>query len=314
MIKNDVRKKSILSIGSFDGCHLGHQKLIQSVIERAEREGCIPTILTFYPHPRDFFQKHGVENNLFTPEMKSRYLTQLGIEKTYIQDFNQEFANQTANWFFYEFLEKQLNASTIFVGPNFCFGKNRQGDSNWLLKQERGPEVKILSPQVIQENMISSSKIRNALTSQNPALAHKYLGREYLLEGRLIPGQKLGRTLGIPTFNLGKIQQLIPANGVYTGWVWIAPQSDSEQHAPIHPGPKVPAVINIGKRPTLSQGHIQVEAHALSGDWGKEIYGHRAGFYLQNFLRDEQKFASLEELKQQIQIDIDRAYSLIATP
>ncbi|MFK7873603.1 MAG: riboflavin biosynthesis protein RibF [Oligoflexales bacterium] len=309
----DKKESAALTIGSFDGCHIGHQQLIHEMLHLAKAHNQTPTVLTFYPHPRDFFQNSGTTNCLFTIEMKKRFLKSLGVEHILVQSFDLPFSTKSAQWFYEDFLCKQLKTQTLMVGPNFHFGHKREGCIEWLQKQQHGPSLKVLTPLLENDSMISSSRIRSYLRNGDPQTAAKLLGRDYLLEGQLKPGDKIGRKIQVPTLNLENISQLIPKYGVYLGYVWIAEPQNTDS-PPIQRTDAHPALINIGLRPTVDGTRERVEAHLLYGEWPEEMYEKKAGFYLHQYLRNEKKFEDINELKTALYHDIQRGRHFFHNP
>lgn len=308
---------SAISIGNFDGCHLGHQKLMLKIMEKPTHIDEIATVMTFSPHPSLFFKKKKSNSFLFTEKQKIRAFREFGVQRVINIEFDKNFTNINHDKFYDHLLLKTLLAKTIVIGSDFRFGLNRKGDSEYLKTRANGsncPEVIIIPPEKLSGTAISSSRIRKALESDNTIESvTSMLGRPYLLEGEIIPGKKLGRTIGVPTANLGNIEQLVPKKGVYYGYIWIGERDSSlgSSMPPIYSMPiqKIPAVINIGTNPTFNpdESQIKVEAHGLNGNWAEDSYGKPMGIYFLGRIRDELRFAGKEELKSQITKDIEYA-------
>ncbi len=339
-----------IALGNFDGVHLGHQAVISQVLpnglengllsdfgcktaphaaatpwvkgyshwnwsskDSAERErnpstasdSSIPTVVTFFPHPQEFFS--GQSRPLLTPlEEKAAQISRLGIKQLVLLPFNHELAALTPKEFVDILLIQQLRARRISVGKDFCFGKNRSGTVEDLkhLAAQHGVEVSIAPLRLEGTERISSSRIREALLTGNLKTAQALLGRSYSICGRVIQGQRLGRTLGFPTANLKlPADKFLPKHGVYSVWV---------RGVGGNPGQHLPGVLNIGIRPTVDGLATTVEVHLL--DWSGDLYGKTLSLSLQDYLRPEQKFASLEALKDQIQQDCQTALAALAKP
>lgn len=303
---------SAITIGNFDGCHRGHQELIAKVHTQVQMSGYSSLCLTFDPNPKQFFKPDRQVGKLFQPQQKLRALSELGLDFTVIQEFDHRFS-QLKPFEFYETLLKQsLRARFVVVGHDFRFGKNREGTTEVLqtLAKADACVVEVVEPQYWNDEIISSSSIRKYLLNHELQKACNLLGRPYLLEGPVVTGKKLGRQLGFPTANLLTNDQLLPGFGVYAGFAVI----DKEPSIFKIPAARKPCVLNIGKRPTLADGEPEMttEVHILNEDIGPDtLYGETLGVYLTHFLRTEQKFASLEDLKQQITHDCRQASALL---
>lgn len=283
-----------IALGNFDGVHRGHQNVIQPVLEHSLRS----TVVTFHPHPREYFS--GEPSSLLTPlEEKISHLKHLGVQQLVLLPFNQELASLTPSAFIQDLLIKQLEPHYISVGEDFRFGYQRQGNAATLsaIASQLAITLNIATLQRNQNQRISSSRIREALNQGNIELANQLLGRPYLLQGTVITGEQRGRTIGFPTANLALPRnKLIPRHGVY------AVQVTSSTLPLISPHP---AVMNIGMRPTVNGKHPTLEIHLLN--WTGNLYNHTLTVQLQKFLRPEEKFASLDDLKAQITRDCQEA-------
>ena len=259
------------------------------------------TVLTFFPHPREFFS--GQSRPSLTPlDEKSLQLKRMGVEQLVLLPFNRDLAELSPQAFVETVLIQKLQARCISVGVDFRFGHHRSGTSEDLRSIATNHEVpvSVVPLQFFDDERISSSRIRQALQVGNLTQAEKLLGRPYSLTGRVIHGQKLGRTLGFPTANL-KLppEKFLPCNGVYSVKVYGAP--DLFQSSPL------PGVMNIGRRPTVDGQAHSIEVHLLN--WVGDLYGQTLTVSLEAFLRPEQKFDSLDSLKAQIQKDCEAATS-----
>lgn len=299
-----ARIPTAVALGNFDGVHQGHRQVIQPVLSTAEGEAVHSTVVTFHPHPQEFFS--GQARKLLTPlPEKVAQLTQLGVEQLVLLPFDQQLASLTPVQFVEQILVQQLQAKRVSVGQDFCFGRQRAGTAAELcaIAATFGVEVVIAPLRLMNGERISSSAIRNALQHGDVQTANRLLGRSYSLVGPVVQGQQLGRTIGFPTANVQlPPEKLLPGHGVYAVQVQLGSSS----------GDRLGGVMNIGQRPTVSGTQITTEIHLL--DWSGDLYGQTLTVQLEQFLRPEQKFASLDALKVQIQADCDTARSLFAAP
>ena len=263
----------------------------------------IPTVVTFYPHPREFFS--GEVRPWLTPlDEKAVFMKQLGVHQLVLLPFNRELANLSPETFVNAVLLDRLQAQRISVGADFRFGHKRLGDVTLLerLATQRGTMVTVVELAQDAGDRISSSRIRRALCSGDVPQAQQLLGRPYLLTGRVVRGQQLGRQLGFPTANLRvSPDKFLPRTGVYSVWVYGVPGQAPHQ--------RLPGVMNLGVRPTVD-GQVQtIEVHLLN--WQGDLYNCKLTVALKDFLRPEQRFDSLDHLKAQIQADCAAAQALL---
>ncbi len=303
---------SAITIGNFDGCHRGHQELIARVSARAQTQGFSSLCLTFDPNPKQFFKPDRQVGKLFQAQQKLRALAELGLDYTVIQEFDLPFSQLKPFEFYSLLLKQSLRTRSIVVGHDFRFGKNREGTLEVLQKlaEPDACAVEVVEPQDWNGQVISSSAIRNYLQERELQKARDLLGRPYLLEGPVVSGKKLGRQLGFPTANVMTSDQLLPGLGVYAGFVVIDKEPSIFKISPA----RKPCILNIGKRPTVpgAEPTVTTEVHILTNDIGPDaLYGETLGVYLTHFVRAEQKFASLDELKQQIAADCVKARALL---
>lgn len=295
-----IRTPTVVALGNFDGIHQGHCRVIQSLLS-ARSDPAQVTVVAFDPHPQAFFS--GEQQSLLTPlPEKARLLENLGVDQLVLIPFDQALANLSPQAFVEDILVTKLGAQFISVGFNFCFGCQRAGTAADLvaIAHQYHIPVSITEPQTSGPEAISSSAIRAALLQGNLEKAHRMLGRAYDLTGVVGSGQQLGRTLGFPTANLQiPADKFCPRTGVYsvsvTSEQWSQPQR---------------GVMNWGCRPTVEGQQPSLEVHLL--DWSGDLYGHTLTVHLQQFLRSEQKFASLADLKAQIQADCEMARASLA--
>jgi riboflavin kinase/FMN adenylyltransferase len=290
-----------IALGNFDGVHCGHRNVIQPVLDQAVRS----TVVTFHPHPREYFS--GEPCSLLTPlEEKISHLQALGIKQLVLLPFNQELASLSAEDFVKKILIEQLHPRYISVGEDFRFGYQRQGTAESLsaIASSHNITVNIASLQTNAEQRISSSLIRDAISQGKIELANQLLGRSYTLKGTVITGEQRGRTIGFPTANLALPRnKLVPCYGVYA----VQVSSTIDPSLSYHPG-----VMNVGMRPTVNGKHPTLEIHLL--DWKGDLYQHPLSVQLKQFLRPEMKFNSLEELKAQITRDCQQARQFLPYP
>jgi riboflavin kinase/FMN adenylyltransferase len=281
-------KPSVVTTGMFDGVHFGHRKLIEKIIQLSKNQNYESIVLTLWPHPR-----HAQPGFLFlnTLEEKIELLEQLGVDCLVVERFDSYFSRLSPLEYIEVVLHKTLKAKQIVQGYDHRFGHNREGSLQTLAdwSEHFGYQLIEIEPQEIDHIAVSSTKIRQALQSGQFALAKEFLGGAYPISGKVGHGFKMGRKLGFPTANLTCVhpQKLIPPNGVYAARMVL----DKTYRA----------LVNVGLRPTFEGSSLSIEAHIL--DFEGEIYGQDIMIWLESFLREEKKFESVEELKQQIQDD-----------
>jgi len=291
----------VITQGTFDGVHLGHQKVLKQVVVLAKSKNTKSLLITYHPHPRLVIDPNNHELRMLSSiEEKAQAVYDLGVDYVLVLPFTQEFAQLSPRDFVKTILVDQLHVDTIVIGYDHRFGKNREGDflSLLALAQEFHFQVQEIPASEIDAIAISSTRIRKALSNKQLNEANTFLGKPYILTGIVTEGQKLGRTIGFPTANLD-IQdpyKLIPPSGVYAGYCLL----ENERYK---------MVCNIGYRPTVNGQDLRVEAHLF--DFDKNIYGHPISLFLVQYLRHEQKFDSLESLKTQILIDAQQAQSMV---
>lgn len=293
-------KKTILTLGTFDGVHIGHRKILEKVTQNTESDTTESLVLTFFPHPRMVLQGQSDVKLLNTIGEKIDLLETLGVQNLVIHPFDEVFSKLTAEEFVKTVLVEQFHIQKIIIGHDHRFGRNRTANIDDLIAfgQQYDFEVEQISVQEIKEVSISSTKIRNALTEGNMALANDYLGYEYFLTGTVSKGKQLGRTIGFPTANLmiEENDKLIPQNGVYVIKSIINQKT-------------VFGMMNIGFNPTVAGEKLSVEVHYF--DFDADLYDQKIRVSILEYLRAEQKFSSVPLLKEQLEKDKDAAWTYI---
>lgn len=295
--------KAVVTIGTFDGVHQGHRKIIAQMKEEAAKIGGETVIITFHPHPRKIVSSvPGDVKLLTTLSEKIRLLEAAGVDHLVVVPFDHRFSNQTAEEYVKDFLYHYFKPHTVIIGYDHRFGKGREGDYQ-LLKtygHTLGFEVKEISEQLVNEIVISSTRIRQAISANDTDTANRFLGYPYFFEGVVIEGNKLGRTIGFPTANLhiSSEEKLIPGNGVYAVMVNVSSEwlVGSEVSSISYKG-----MMNIGLRPTVDGKKRVIEVNIF--DFSEDIYGKTLQVHVHHYLRGEVKFNGLEELKSQLQKD-----------
>ena len=285
-------KPLALSIGMFDGVHLGHQSIIQKLNTIAEAKNLKSAILTFWPHPRKVFNPNDDLKLLNTIEEKKYLLQKNGLDHLFLKEFDEDFRNLTGEEFVKQILVEKLQVKHLIVGYDHTFGKNRSGDFSLLKKMgpEFGFEVEQVEAVSYKEVNISSTQIRNALSAGNVNFANEMLGYNYSLSGKVVHGKKIGRTIGYPTANIEVDNlKLLPKKGAYIVDVFV-----KKQH--------YRGMLSIGTNPTVNGTKVSVEVYIL--DFDEDIYGVEISVNFRDFLHDEIKFNGLEELM--IRLDEDK--------
>lgn len=288
----------VLTIGNFDGVHLGHARVITALIEKAKALNCTPAVMIFEPQPQELFSPETAPARLTRLRDKYILLKKLGVERLICVNFHREFACKSAEDFIEQLLVKQLGIKHLIIGDDFRFGKSRMGDFS-LLKQAGEKfnfAVSDTASFKLEDCRISSTQIRNALEQDLLADAEKMLGRAYSIIGRVFHGDKRGRQLGFPTANVLLKRRVSPISGVYVVEVKTIEHSFY-------------GVANIGSRPTVSGIRQQLEVHIFN--FNEDIYGQTIEVVMLKKLRDEIKFSSLDDLKKQISQDSEQAKAFV---
>lgn len=289
-------RKAVITIGAFDGVHTGHRKIIGQLKEEAQRIKGESVIITFHPHPRMVLKTGHPVHLINTFEEKMELLEETGVDHLVVVPFNEKFAEQSATDYVRDFLVNRFHPHTIIIGYDHRFGKGRSGDYRLLedLGEEYGYLVKEIPEQILNEITVSSTRIREALSQGDIETANAYLGYTYFLNGKVVKGNQLGRTLGYPTANLEveDPDKLVPGDGVYAVQVGL-PGITSQG--------VLKGMMNIGKRPTVDGKNLVIEVNIFEFD--QDIYDRSIRVYFRKWLRKEEKFSGLEALKTQLALD-----------
>ena len=297
-LKDVVRRpRNVVSVGTFDGVHLGHRELIRKIVELARNEDAMSTIVTFDPHPREILNPGDSRiKRLTTMEERAAELAALGIDQLVLIPFDRDFSLMDSATFIREVVWRQIGVSHFVIGYDHQFGKDRKGTVHTVRSagRELGFLTTVFPRQDKGDEAVSSTRIRTLLQNGDVQGANDLLGRAYRLSGSVVRGDGRGRTIGFPTANLRitDSRKLIPAHGVYAVRVLIGDQS--------HPG-----VVNLGTRPTFDHSLPTVEAHLLN--YQGNLYGCELQLHFVKRLRDERRFESVDALKEQIARDCEQA-------
>lgn len=291
----NITKPTVLTLGVFDGLHLGHQRIMQTVVERGKIVGAVPTAITFDPHPRSVLHPDSAPPMLQTLDQRLANFEVLGIEQAIVVAFDHEFASQPAEDFLRNIVHERLQAREVYLGEGFAFGKGRGGNIELLRKMsgELGFTADEVDEVQLRGTRISSSAIRRLLADGRVNAARSMLGRPYGLEGTVIRGNRRGHTIGFPTANLKPRNRVIPRFGVYAT-------------ATLIDGHWRKSITNIGVRPTFeSDSDPSIETYVF--DFEGDLYGDVLRVRFLHRIRDERKFNGIDELKAQIMRDTERA-------
>ena len=276
----------VVTIGNFDGVHLGHQALLTEVKKRAHDLKLESAVITFEPNPKDYFSQNKPQTRISSLREKIELFNEIKIDRVHIIKFNQEFSKVTANEFI-SLLIKQLKVKEIIIGEDFCFGKAREGGIKQLSASSM--KLNIKNKILIDGKRISSTLIRNLLANDKLDQANKYIGRPYSISGKVVHGEKRGRKIGFPTANIHMRHNRPPLKGVFA--------VKFQNHF---------GVANLGIRPSIKgEKKLQLEVHLLN--FSSDLYGQHVSVIFLKKLRDEKKFKSLDELKEQIKLDVIKA-------
>lgn len=285
------KKPLALSLGMFDGVHLGHKSIIDELINISVENNLETAVLTFWPHPRFVFNPNEDLKLLNTLDEKTQLMEQYDIQNLFLKEFDEEFRNLTGEEFVRQILIDKLNVKYLIIGYDHSFGKNKSGNFELLknLSKELDFEVEQMEAINIHENNISSTKIRNALLNGKILEANEMLGYSYSISGTVVHGKKLGRTIGYPTANIETENiKLLPKKGAYIVEVFVKEQ-------------QYKGMLSVGTNPTVNGEKLTVEVYIL--DFNENIYGENITVKFRDFLHDEIKFEGLEKLIERLEED-----------
>jgi riboflavin kinase/FMN adenylyltransferase len=297
-IKDEI-KNPVLTLGNFDGVHIGHREIFRQVVERAKGIGGTSIVYTFEPHPLRVVSPAKTPPLLTTFKKKMQLIAESGIEITVCADFTKRFAEQHPRDFAGDTLSGNIGVKEVFVGYDYTFGKGREGTITYLKKmgEEFGFKVTVIDAIMLDDQIVSSTLLRDTIEEGNVEKAKRLLGRHYSIEGKVVDGLKTGSMIGFPTANIDTSYDLIPHTGVYATRALV----DGE----IFDG-----VANVGFNPTFHRDKLNVEIHIF--DFNRDIYGKEIEIFFIKILRNEIEFGSAGELKKQIEKDITIAKGVLS--
>ncbi len=296
----DGLTSSVVTLGNFDGVHLGHRELFRSLVKTARQLNCPSIVYTFNPHPLKFLAPEKAPLLLNTPAEKQRLIAASHVDYLIETPFTTDFAKMSPEIFVTDILLEKLKIKALIVGYDYAFGKGRRGDTNFLQAcgEKYGFHVEVLQPVGDDGLPYSSTRIRQMVAAGDVSGVVRLLGRQYNLEGVVVHGDQRGRTLGFPTANLETEKEQLPAPGVYA----VKVRHNLQEYG---------GVVNIGRRPTFDVEGSTIEVYLL--DFTGELYGQKIRIYFVERLRDEQKFSSIEALVATIEMDVVRARQILQT-
>jgi riboflavin kinase/FMN adenylyltransferase len=301
---SEIRRddSSLVTVGTFDGVHVGHRAILLYLVERAKESGGASTVVTFDPHPREVVQNEAVPL-LTTVDERARIMEDLGVDRLIVIPFTREFAALRAETFVEEYLVGTIGMKEIVIGYDHAFGKDRSGNRDLLgrLAEDLGYGVDLVPPAVLDQHVVSSTGIRRLLLEAGDVGgAAEMLGRWYSLRGTVVPGAARGRSIGFPTANIqvDHPRKLVPREGVYAVMVNV----DSS-------GRLLKGMMNIGRRPTFGGGPVKIEVHII--DFESELYERSIEVLFVRRLRDEMRFASIDDLVRQLNEDKQRCIGIL---
>lgn len=286
-----LNNATAITIGKFDGFHLGHQQLIQNIKTYASNNHLSSVVLSFYPHPSQVFKTSGDHKLIFTKDEKRGVLESFGVDMYIEYPFTQDFFSMEPNFFVEEILVNRLNCKYLTVGAGYCFGKQKKGTIALLetLARQHDITLKVISDVIYKDDVVSSTLIKTLILDNKFNVSKKLMTKHYFVAGEVVLGRQIGRTIGIPTANIyADKSKLIPNDGVYITYVYYKEN-------------RYKSITNIGANPTVNGDCRTIESHIL--DFNEEIYGHTIEIEFLFKVRDEIKFCSIQELKIQIQKD-----------
>lgn len=298
--------RPVVTIGNFDGLHVGHRAILETATERAHAIGGESVVYTFEPHPRKVIQGEKAPGLLTTLEQKLEFLAAAGVDVTILEPFTPAFRQTPAEEFVRRYIHDRIRPKEVYVGYDFHYGRDREGSMRVLT--EIGPRlgfsVTIIPEVTVGEQDVNSTRIRALVAEGAMAEVQGLLGRPYAVRGRVVLGDRRGRTLGFPTANLDPENEILPAAGVYCGRLRFLDEGEPPARAGFG------AVINIGRRPTFRDGdELVAEAHLL--DFDADVYGRRVELLFEARIRAERRFPGPDALREQIARDAAEARRLL---
>lgn len=294
-----IQDPTSATIGNFDGVHLGHKKIIDAVKKEASDKNLSSCVITFHPHPQKVLQN--IDIPLLVPiRERLELLKKEGVDYVACYTFTKELSQISAQDFIKDILVGKLKLKHLIVGPDFAFGKKRQGNAELLreMGSELGFETKVLEPEVLDGQVVSSTAIRNFVREGNLKEASKFLGYDFYVEGSVVEGERRGRQIGFPTLNIDSDWDILPKVGVYATRVYF----DDERKE---------SITNVGYRPTFGQNGLLIESHLF--DYSGDAYGKRVRVEFVQRVRDEQKFDGPDALVEQIKKDVIKVKEILKT-
>ena len=294
--------RPVLTIGNFDGLHVGHRSIMETVVDRARAIRGSAVVYTFDPHPRVVLRSDSAPRMLVTLDQKLELFEELGVDVAIVEPFDAGFARVSPERFVHDYVHARVNPQEVYVGYDFHFGRDREGSMRLLT--ETGPQlgfaVTVIPELTVGGRDVNSTRIRQLLETGDVQEAALLLGRPFSIRGEVVLGDRRGREIGFPTANLKTPNEVLPAAGVYAGRLW---RRDSSRTSGVEP---LPVVANVGQRPTFQDGHgVIAEAHVL--DFDGDLYGESVDLSFEVRIRDERRFPSVDALREQIALDAQAA-------
>lgn len=294
--------RPVLTIGNFDGLHVGHRAIMETVVGRARDLSGEAVVYTFEPHPRKVLQPERAPRLLMTFDQKLEMLEAMGVDVAIVEPFDENFSTVSPELFVREYIHRRIRPMEVYVGYDFHYGRDREGSMRLLT--ETGPllgfAVTIIPEVSLQGTDVNSTRIRHLLEQGDVETAALLLDRPYSVRGEVVEGDRRGRTLGFPTANLAPESEILPAAGVFAGMLRLLDDGDPARNE------RLPAVTNVGRRPTFQDGRpLVAEAHLI--DFEGDLYGRRVELDFRQRLRSERKFPSVDALREQIARDVQGA-------
>lgn len=293
-----IENSTSATIGNFDGVHIGHKKILSAIKEEAKEQGLSSCVITFHPHPQKVLQNIDIPL-LFPIRERLKLLEEQGIDVVACYTFTKEIAKISAQDFVTDILVGKLNLKHLIVGPDFSFGRKREGNLDLLYKmgKEHGFDTEVVETALVEGEIVSSTTIRTLVTEGNLKKASDFLGYNFYIEGQVKEGERRGRQIGFPTANLETDWDILPKIGVYATLANVE-------------GTKYQSITNIGYRPTFGQNELLIETHIF--DFDKEIYKKRIKIEFVDRVRDEQKFNGPDALVEQIKKDVEKVKEILS--